>query len=147
MTSNTDVTSPWVLTGGFTEADFAEKPVSHKVTHPLPSVPDTTRLHGPNLLKWHRFVEATLKARQLFKHRTEQPLSPTHPHCDAWEAEEHFILGCLSRTHLPRRSTTTSLIRKLLRTSGIRRLRFAVGMGITGTSLASSPALTSARGR
>ena len=78
---------------GFTDADFAKEPLSHKVTHPLPPPSDAVRLRGPNLLKWHRFVESTLRARQLFKHCTAPPLPGTHPNFAAWEAEEHFILN------------------------------------------------------
>ena len=58
-------------------------------------VPESTCLWGPNILPWRRFIETTLKARQLFKHCTEAPLAPTHPHFAAWEAEENFILGWL----------------------------------------------------
>ncbi|XP_078443986.1 uncharacterized protein LOC144713291 [Wolffia australiana] len=77
----------------FTETDFLEKPLSYKVAHPLPSVPETTLLRGPNLLPWMRFVETTLKARQLFKHCTEDPLTIDHPHYAAWDVEDQFILG------------------------------------------------------
>ncbi|XP_078433027.1 uncharacterized protein LOC144704462 [Wolffia australiana] len=79
----------------FTETDFLEKPLSYKVAHPLPSVPEVTLLRGPNLLQWTRFVETNLKARQLFKHCTEEPLTAEHPHHAAWDVEEHFILGWL----------------------------------------------------
>ena len=77
----------------FTDAEFLDKPLSHKVTHPLPPVPKSMRLNGPNFLKWQRFVETTLRSRQLFKHYTGTPLTATHPHYAAWDAEEQFILG------------------------------------------------------
>ena len=77
----------------FTDADFLDKPLSHKVTHLLPPVPESMRLNGPNFLKWQRFVETTLRSRQLFKHCTGMPLTATHPHYAAWDTEEHFILG------------------------------------------------------
>ncbi|XP_078434139.1 uncharacterized protein LOC144705381 [Wolffia australiana] len=76
---------PAVTAEGFTDADFQREPLSHK---------------GPNLLQWCHFVETTLKARQLFKHCTQAPLPPTHPHYAAWEAEEHFVLGWLYTTSL-----------------------------------------------
>ena len=79
----------------FTDADFVEKPLSHKVTHPLPPAPDPARLSGPNFLKWKRFVETALRARQLFKHCTAPPLPVTHAHYAAWDAKEQFILGWL----------------------------------------------------
>ncbi|XP_078448284.1 uncharacterized protein LOC144716891 [Wolffia australiana] len=91
---------PAVPGDGFTDADFQREPLSHKVTHSLPAVPDTTCLQGPNLLQWRHFVETTLKARQLFKHCTQAPLPSTHPHYAAWEAEEHFVLGWLYTTSL-----------------------------------------------
>ena len=68
---------------------------SHKVTHPLSPALDPARLSGPNFLKWKRFVETTLRARQLFKHCTAPPLPVTHAHYAAWDAEEQFILGWL----------------------------------------------------
>ncbi|XP_078445147.1 uncharacterized protein LOC144714299 [Wolffia australiana] len=80
----------------YTETDFAEKPLSYKITHPLPLVPESTLLRGPNLLQWSRFIETTLKSRQLYKHCTEHPLTADHPHYAAWDAEEQFILGWLS---------------------------------------------------
>ena len=79
----------------FTCAEFVEKPLSHKVTRPIPPVPDPARLSGPNFLKWKRSVETTLCARQLFKHYTAAPLPVTHAHYAAWDAEEQFILGWL----------------------------------------------------
>ena len=77
----------------FTDADFLDKPLSHKVTHLLPPVPESMHLNGLNFLKWQRFVETTLRSRQLFKHCTGTPLTATHPHYAAWDAEEQFILG------------------------------------------------------
>ena len=91
--SNTGVISIAVPTSGFTDAEFLEKPLSHKVTHPLPLIPDPTCLHGPNYLKWQRFVETAMRPRQLFKHCTEEPLPLTHTHYAAWETEEQFVLG------------------------------------------------------
>ena len=89
--SNTAV--PPATAATFNASDFLEKPLSHKVAHPLPTVPDSVRLTGLNYLKWSRFVETTLRARQLFKHCTAPVLPETHVHYAAWDAEEQFILG------------------------------------------------------
>ena len=86
-------TSPVHVMSDFTDADFLDKPLSYKVTHPLPPVPESMRLNGLNFLKWQRFVETTLRSRQLFKHCTGLPLTVTHPHYAAWDVEEQFILG------------------------------------------------------
>ena len=81
-------TSPVPGMSDFTDADFLDKPLSYKVTHPLPPAPESIGLNGPNFLKWQQFVETTLRSRQLFKHCTGTPLTATHPHYAAWDAEE-----------------------------------------------------------
>ena len=77
----------------FTDADFLDKPLSHKDTHPLPPVPESMHLNGPKILKWQWFTETTLRSRQLFEHCIGTPLIATHPHYIAWDAKEQFILG------------------------------------------------------
>ena len=71
----------------FSDADFLEKPLSHKVVNPLAYPTDAGRLSGPNVLKWSRFVKSTLRARQLFKHCTAPALPVSHPHYAAWDAD------------------------------------------------------------
>ena len=75
----------------FTDADFAEKPLSHKIGVSLPIPSDSQWLQGPNTLQWMTFVETMLQVRLLFKHCSHPPLSSTSPHFVAWQAEEHFF--------------------------------------------------------
>ena len=95
VTTGSNLPDPKITSLAFTDADFAEKPPSHKIGVCLPIPSDSQRLRGPNILQWMTYVETTLHARLLFKHCSHPPLSSTSPHFAAWQAEEHFIRGWL----------------------------------------------------